>query len=789
MSLDLTKTQTALAAAAAFGAAALATFPQPVSAGDGQSRNAGTYLAGDFHNHSTCSDGAVSLQKKVRKSMDRTEATPWGLDWFVQAGHGGTGNRNCTLAEDAGLATPAYPLVVAADGTPQGPNTTWMNTNPPVQPKGNLSGSGATQNMWRWEGVQTYQYPLLEYLAAYRNEPLFLGVESVVAGHEHTSMGVITGQMPAAIYKQKLPTTAGYAPLGNANALAQWQYCFDRGNGDTSRGNTTAQPGNVNTGVGNNWDCSVPGSPNNAAPDWNAAAAKLNGANGENGHKKTVEAVKWMAALHPDGSYYVPAHLERAGPFNPAGNNGFNVEHLRNFNNAGPRVAFGFESQPGHGASDRRGEYNLRRNAIGSVRYDSVGGTTFGGTGVYAGQIGGVWDALLGEGRNWWFFASSDWHSRGAFSVDDRRSDNDFWPGEYQRNYTLVRHGSTDKKQLSPQMIVDGLRSGNNWVDSGQLIDRLAFVACAVPGRSGQHAESSGETAVEALALAAAKHNTDKNLQHCATMGEKLEVKPGSDIVVGIAVRDPKGKSYSPYSFPNPSLRQVGITQPLDEPLLDHIDVIRGKVSGFKAPGSADYAGAWPDDWVDMANPQQLRSLATVPAAAKNETAAVVKTFNGTTWRSQRNDPEFKTMSFRIRGVQASQYVRLRGTNMPPAVPFETDAAGNPLSDLWTNAGAIQFKNSSAVEFPENAMLRIPCTTAGSNVPDNGTLYTGVGVPKIDGCPNHLPVVNGQRMVAFDVAAWADLWFYSNPIFIEVEGAGVVAGVKSERSSLITASK
>jgi hypothetical protein len=103
-------------------------------------------------------------------------------------------------------------------------------------------------------------------------------------------------------------------------------------------------------------------------------------------------------------------------------------------------------------------------------------------------------------------------------------------------------------------------------------------------------------------------------------------------------------------------------------------------------------------------------------------------------------------------------------------VPFETDTAGNPLSDLWTNSGALTAKNSSAIEFPEFAMLRIPCKTVGQNVPDNGTLYTGVGQPKIDGCPNHLPTVNGQRMVAFDVAAWSDLWFYSNPIFVEVAG-------------------
>ena len=84
----------------------------------------GTYVTGDFHNHTTCSDGSISMQKLVKKATDKTD-TPWGLDWFVQAGHGGNGNRNCTLAEDATLATPAYPLVFATDGTTLlGPNTT-----------------------------------------------------------------------------------------------------------------------------------------------------------------------------------------------------------------------------------------------------------------------------------------------------------------------------------------------------------------------------------------------------------------------------------------------------------------------------------------------------------------------------------------------------------------------------------------------------------------------------------------------------------------------------------------
>ncbi|RCW76156.1 hypothetical protein [Pseudorhodoferax soli] len=699
---------------------------------------AGTYVTGDFHNHTTCSDGSISMQKLVKKVTDKTD-TPWGLDWFVQAGHGGNGNRNCTLAEDASLATPAYPLVYAADGTTVvGPNTTWQNSTPPVEPQGTPSGSRPNQNMWRWQAIQQYQYPLTEYLNALKNVPIFTGMESVVAGHEHTSMSVITGQVPAAIDTRTLPTTKGYTPLGNANALSQWAYCFDRGNdGDVTRGGPNA------------WTCNVPGSANEGSPNWNTGAAKLLGS-GEAGHIKTVEGIKWMAAYHPDGSYYVPAHLERAGPFNPTGNNGFNIEHLRNFNNAGPRIAVGFESQPGHGASDNRGEYSPNRNSIGGVRVDSVGGTTYGGTGVYAAQIGGVWDALLGEGRNWWFFGSSDWHNRGQFGPDDRRSTQDFYPGEYQRDFVMVRKGNDTK--LRPQTIVDGIRSGNSFVATGQLIDRLAFVACA--SYAGPAARTNA--AVQAIAVKAALANTDTDVAGCATMGEKLQVRAGGEVVVSIVVRDPSGTNYSPYTFNNPSLAQVGIAQPLNMPVLSQVDVIRGLVSGYRQPGAADYAGQWPNDW--LLNP----NMANVPVAAKNTSAAVFRTFNDATWTPVAGNAEYKAMTFRIPAVAASQYLRLRGSNLPPSVPYETDASGNPLADVYTNAG-------------DTTKLTIPCQVAGVNVPANGGNYTGT---TIDGCPNHLPVVNGQKYVAYDVAAWADLSFYSNPIFIEVAGSTTVAGVK-----------
>jgi hypothetical protein len=697
----------------------------------------GTYVAGDFHNHTTCSDGTISMQKLVKKATDKVE-TPWGLDWFVQAGHGGNGNRNCTLVEDASLATPAYPLVAGMD-----PNTTWETFG--VTPKGDVSGTSPNRNMWRWQSVQEFQYPLIEYLAALKNLPLFLGIETVVPGHEHTSMSVITGQIPAAVDTAALPAAPPYFALGNANPLAQWEYCFDRGDTDTSRGGA------------NSWDCSVPGSLNAADPSWNPTAQKLIPAagvgTGTMGHNKALEALKWMAAFHRDASYYVPAHLERAGQFNPDGNNGYNVEHLRDFNNTAPKTAFGMESQPGHGASANRGEYQVLRNNINGVLTDSVGGTTYGGTGVYGAQIGGVWDALLGEGRNFWFFASSDWHNRGSFGPDDRRTTQDFFPGEYQRNYTLVRNGA-DK--LRPQPIVDGLRTGNSFATGGQVIDRLAFVACT----------GKPDGIVAELATNAAINKTAVSTAGCGAMGEKLTVPAGADIVVGVAVRDPVGTNYSPYTFFNPSLMQVGIHQPLNMPALDHIDLIGGLVSGYKTPGTPGYAGEWPRNTTWLRGDGTTADLSVVPDAARNLSAAILRTFNGSgasAWKavtSPGDGTTFLTMTFRIPAVSASQYVRLRGTNMPPAVPYETDPSGNPLPDVFTNAN-------------DPTRLRIPCTavhSAGS---------------QFDGCPDHLATatgtdnpIAGQRAVSFDVAAWADVWFYSNPIYIEVAGATLVAGVE-----------
>jgi hypothetical protein len=789
------KREVTLAVMALLGSVTLSLMP---SAATAQTKASGKYVAGDFHNHTTCSDGSISVQKLVDKST-----STWGLDWFVQAGHGNSGgSRNCTLTEDATLATTLYPF------TNQGPETTWTGSIGNANVKGDTtSGAGY---MWRWQAIQEYSYPLMEYLSAAKQKPLFMGLEENPWGHEHLSMSIIDGQMPPSTvdFPGALPATPGsnvtttsysstdpnvadrqmtitggrYVPAGNADKLAKHVYCFDSALSDRSRGNVTGS-----ATIGNNWDCTNPNSASSGSAStissgspsalaWTDAAKKLipksgTGA-GTAGDLVTQEAVKWMRDFAPTTSYFVPAHLERAGTFNPDGNNGWNVENLRNFNNIAPNIAFGFETQPGHGASANRGEYQPRRQTIQGVLQDSVGTTTYGGTGVYGAQIGGVWDAMLGEGRNFWFFASSDWHNRGIFGPDDRRSTQDFQPGEYQQNFTMVRNGN-DK--LRPQSVVDGLRTGNNWAVAGQLIDRLSFVVC------------SGMTpsAVQGLVEAAALNNSSVDGQAgCANMGEKLVVPAGATVVVGIAVRDPAGTNQSPYSFPNPSLLQIGINQPMNAPVLNRVDVIGGNVTGIIDPSSPNYAGAWPinANWLnqDPSSPNfgKVAGLSAVPAAAKNTSAAKLTSFDGGTWTTSASDAQVKVMTYTLQAAQ-SQYVRLRGSNMPPSVPYETGPDGNPLTDIFTNAF-------------DTTLLRIPCTTVGTNVPPIGsrTQYTQASVKAhpIDGCPTHLPVatsgstvnpIAGKKAVAYDVAAWADLWFYSNPVFIQVSGSFAVQGVSN----------
>lgn len=410
-----------------------------------------------------------------------------------------------------------------------------------------------------------------------------------------------------------------------ADAISEFEFRFDSSDDDTSR---IGDPSLLDT------------------PELGSMLTKTNGDEFD-----AVLGVKWMQALVESGmadAWVVPAHVERA--------HRYHIEDFRNWMDAGPDVAFGMEGAPGHQTSSDRG---FSRSAL--------GGGTYGGTGFFVATIGGLWDGMLTEGRRFFNFASSDFHNHWSTGGGD------FWPGEYQKNYTYIDVEAPDKIQA----VFDGNRSGNSWNVMGDLIDELEFTA-----------SSRASTAM---------------------MGDILTVRAGDQVKIKIKVHDPAEPNFCPLDMDNPSLAQVGISQPLSMPVLDHIDLIAGDITGNVPVTNLDD-----------------------PAATDYGTnAAVVARFD----RHGGVDKD-GYMTYVAHFIpERSMFFRLRGTNLPAGVPFETDEYGNPLADSLANDSIYAAMDDSALE----AML-----FDGISVANNSAL---------------------DRVAE----AYADLWFYSNPIFIEVE--------------------
>lgn len=126
-----------------------------------------------------------------------------------------------------------------------------------------------------------------------------------------------------------------------------------------------------------------------------------------------------------------------------------------------------FRKYSGHQKGPNRGDYNSLSYA-GKTAGEGKGGS-FGGAGYMCAKVGGVWDAMLSEGRRWWLF----WQFR--FSFDKSI----FFPGEYQKTYTYV------KNKKDAYSIMEGLKSGNGFVVLGDLINALDFtVGTATMGQT-----------------------------------------------------------------------------------------------------------------------------------------------------------------------------------------------------------------------------------------------------------------------------------------------------------------
>jgi hypothetical protein len=409
------------------------------------------WVAGDFHQHTTFTDGSYSMMYMMQKNAQ------YGLNWWANSEHGGGFNRNGYLS--------GYDLF---DGLDQNGNvktaTSYWDTYSPAKILGNVK-SGKNPNMWRWQSIRDYSYYAIKIARnMYPSKVIFQGYEWNVPGHEHCSFSTFVDQFIA---------------NDNANAVSEFEYRFDANDKDTIGG---------------------------LAQGWT-------GKNYVNDHAKAVQAVAWLQNNHRFTSWTVIAHPERK----PQTKGGYQIKDFRDFNNAAPDVAFGFESVPGHQMGTDRGGYGVT----------AAGGGTYGGSGYFSAKVGGLWDAMLSEGRHFWLFSNSDCHDTTTAEGSD------FFPGEYQKTHTYV----ADIK--SPQAIADGLRSGNTWVVIGDLIDSLNFKV---------------ET---------------------ATMGETANVS-GTTVNVTIRIHDTETPNHNVWSTYN-------------NPSVNHIDLIGGKLGNKIDPTDAQY--------------------------------------------------------------------------------------------------------------------------------------------------------------------------------------------------------
>ena len=156
----------------------------------------GRYVTGDFHQHTTYTDGDHTIGY-VMEASNR-----FGLDWWANSEHGGRFNR-------WGMASGRD--LISANAV------TWDNVNG-VTLKGNVTDN----RMWRWQSIAEHSFQdVLFWRRVFPNRIIFQALEFNPPGHEHASVGIIGNQFNA--------------NEPDANAVAIFEYLFDAADTDDSQ--------------------------------------------------------------------------------------------------------------------------------------------------------------------------------------------------------------------------------------------------------------------------------------------------------------------------------------------------------------------------------------------------------------------------------------------------------------------------------------------------------------------------------------------------------------------------
>ncbi|MBA2949395.1 PHP domain-containing protein [Streptomyces himalayensis] len=268
-----------------------------------------------------------------------------------------------------------------------------------------------------------------------------------------------------------------------------------------------------------------------------------------------VAALKWLAEQrrtgYVDDVLVLANHPLRLGIDSP--------HEMRNWRDAAPGIMIGMEGAPGaqgaalpgwRGTNSIRGEYENAPSANSWAGYPRDAYLTYGGFDWATATVGGLWDAMLAEGKLFTITSNSDvhrvvfdtwkngdWLPGQNFDNTGRLPDpvnttepqpgSDFWPGQFSRTHVgVTRYGY--------RSVMAGLRAGRVWVDHGHLVDGIDVRVHGADGRG-----------------------------RGATLGGRLHVRRGEKITLSVTVTTASRRN--PYDI---------------LPELAHVDVVRGAVRG-----------------------------------------------------------------------------------------------------------------------------------------------------------------------------------------------------------------
>ncbi|MGJ7485286.1 S-layer protein [Variovorax sp. LT2P21] len=315
-------------------------------------------------------------------------------------------------------------------------------------------------------------------------------------------------------------------------------------------------------------------------------------------HADAMAAIAWLKKNYPDSSYLQINH--------PSRNTGkYTAAQLREMNDLAPNIVFSLEGMVGNQMEPDRGGYTQAANPTPA----NLVNRTYGGVDYLVAKLGGTWDSLLSEGRHVWNVADSDYH----FKTSGANSSG-YAPGEYAKNHLFG-----DIKD--PKSLLAAMRKGKLFATYGDLIDALDFRV--------------------------------ENATASAEMGEDLTAKAGDQLKITIRFKSPERNNYE---------FVVGSGIPANlKPVVDHIDLIAGDVTGREVSGTPGYS------------------------RDTNPSTRVMKRFTANDWKLDAEGHYAVTYTVT---AGSNQYFRLRGTNLGVDVAGEM-VAGEPQPDVSITPTAV----------------------------------------------------------------------------------------------------